>query len=716
MNAKRILIIALTCSFGIGIMHSQTKLDMRLNHLLTQQKVQRASAKTMGDAAVETQETQKWVTVMVQLQPGAEMPLKTLEEMGVKIGTRCGSFASMLVPIHQLEALSMLESIKAIEQGQRLNRYNRNSQIADHAIDVNNFVNADAAGLPRSFNGKGVIAAIPDEGIDFNHVNFRNSTTHDTRIKQAVVYRNYKCDFHGNITDLDGNVVQYSDIREVYTDPADIDSLTTDTDMQSHGTHTASTMAGSYRGSYLNINGKSNYSGLQGVAPAADLLLAGIGNTSEDFPILDALAQFKTKAEELGEPMVVSISFGVNTGWLDGKTIFPQFYDEYTDHGNKPGVIICQAAGNEGDANFTLYKELNADNDHTIRVDISSAAHPMINIYGSDATPFDVSIDCYKSVGWGEYEFVNNIPSDSLKSQGLLTCDTYENHDGRFAATLQTAINKRLLSNSSYIPVLVIKSEEDCKIRLIALTYDSSYETYIPQHLGKAGGISGLTSCNPNSSFNTEACTNSVISVGAWTANSEYTSYSGRKSDIGLEVGNVAYFSSFVDEDDYGISRPDVLSPGVCVISGYNSYDITSWNDGYSYGVCGKAKDEYLEGHTSIIGQMSGTSMACPNAAGIVALWLQANPELTVNQIREVIQATSTKDSYTNAAPTQSGAGKINALEGVKYILNNLPSSIHNVDDNFDSRMNETTRKCIVDGKLMIVRGGKQYNIAGIEL
>ena len=48
---------------------------------------------------------------------------------------------------------------------------------------------------------------------------------------------------------------------------------------------------------------------------------------------------------------------------------------------------------------------------------------------------------------------------------------------------------------------------------------------------------------------------------------------------------------------------------------------------------------------------MSGTSMATPTAAGIIAVLLQANPELTYEQIKETIIATSNTDKFTEATP-----------------------------------------------------------------
>jgi subtilisin family serine protease len=64
-----------------------------------------------------------------------------------------------------------------------------------------------------------------------------------------------------------------------------------------------------------------------------------------------------------------------------------------------------------------------------------------------------------------------------------------------------------------------------------------------------------------------------------------------------------------------------------------------------------------------------GTSMAYPVAAGTVALWLQADPTLTTEDVMNVIKQTSVQDEATLANPVKAGAGKINALAGIKYIL-----------------------------------------------
>ena len=61
---------------------------------------------------------------------------------------------------------------------------------------------------------------------------------------------------------------------------------------------------------------------------------------------------------------------------------------------------------------------------------------------------------------------------------------------------------------------------------------------------------------------------------------------------------------------------------------------------------------------------MSGTSMASPVVAGTVALMLQANPQMTPNEIKAVLQYTAEVDAH--ADPLTQGAGFLNARGAVE--------------------------------------------------
>jgi subtilisin family serine protease len=70
----------------------------------------------------------------------------------------------------------------------------------------------------------------------------------------------------------------------------------------------------------------------------------------------------------------------------------------------------------------------------------------------------------------------------------------------------------------------------------------------------------------------------------------------------------------------------------------------------------------------SLWGVMTGTSMASPTVAGIIAQWLQINPSLSPGDIKAVIAATAIKDNFT-VSPHFGPNGKIDALAGARYLL-----------------------------------------------
>ncbi len=136
--------------------------------------------------------------------------------------------------------------------------------------------------------------------------------------------------------------------------------------------------------------------------------------------------------------------------------------------------------------------------------------------------------------------------------------------------------------------------------------------------------------------------------------------------------GNLAEFSSrgvkgkggtvTVDGETFTwVDRPTITTPGVDIVSTKTVAPLTA--------LSAEQDAANLEpAHLPYYTHMSGTSMAAPHAAGIVALMLDADPGLTPREVKEIIQKTAT--NMPGYEPWEVGAGYANAFAAVDYILN----------------------------------------------
>jgi len=163
---------------------------------------------------------------------------------------------------------------------------------------------------------------------------------------------------------------------------------------------------------------------------------------------------------------------------------------------------------------------------------------------------------------------------------------------------------------------------------------------------------SGWLGGDPYYGIQQPACGHSVIAVGAYT--SEYL------NPVGTEVGGtLANFSTYGPTLDERL-KPNVSAPGVNVES-----SLSSFRDG-GYSITNTVD---FDGTEYEFARLSGTSMSGPAVAGVVALMLEANPELTPADIRSILESTAREDDDTGTLPDAGdnvwGHGKVNASHAV---------------------------------------------------
>ena len=128
-----------------------------------------------------------------------------------------------------------------------------------------------------------------------------------------------------------------------------------------------------------------------------------------------------------------------------------------------------------------------------------------------------------------------------------------------------------------------------------------------------------------------------VVAVGAVNYNDAAADFTSR----GPVTWQDTEFGDYAYNPGIGLIRPDVCAPGV----GIKSLDY-----------------ENTSGYTN----MDGTSQATPCVAGIVALMLQKNPELTPAEICRILEETSVKLTPTKSNIT--GVGRVDALAAVNAV------------------------------------------------
>lgn len=158
------------------------------------------------------------------------------------------------------------------------------------------------------------------------------------------------------------------------------------------------------------------------------------------------------------------------------------------------------------------------------------------------------------------------------------------------------------------------------------------------------------------------------ISVGAGTKTGDLIGFSSRGARF--ETGDF----SMPDGTDWTYrNEVTVVAPGVDIISSRAKTNLAA-NGGDAD--LAAIEPEYLPFYTMI----SGTSMATPHVSGIVAMMLEANPDLDPLAVKRILQETAT--NMPGYEPFEVGAGYVNAhaavaaalgeKEGYRVTVNNI--------------------------------------------
>ena len=533
--------------------------------------------------------------------------------------------------------------------------------------DVHNGVS-----LSQPYTGKGVVVGIVDAGFDYMHSAFRNPEDGSLRIKRVWEQSRTASLDGAKAPEKFGYGIELNTPEQISASGADIQNY-------SHGSHVAGIAAGNddyENGKYI------------GNAPDADIVLVAFDtseNSSAD--ICNGIQYIFDYADEVGKPCVVNLSLANHDGPHDGTSTF----DTMTDQMQKAGRLIVGAAGNFRKDKFHIDRTFSSADDKPLNTLVSfkmdTAKYPggIIDIWGEKGTEFSVELSAYSLLNKSKAESTTVYPAEGVSDVEFKRYMTgtwkvaseISPLNGKPHVVLTSAIKS---VRNNYAVLLTITPKNGGRVNVWA---DDSY-------LGlESKDIEGMSEPDASSSTLGEigGTGKKILTVGAYTTRVDFTTPT-YKATINENLNDLSSFSANGPTAD-GRIKPEVTAPGCLIVSAASNYD----NSG-NLVLC---EEHSSYDRNNIYAYMQGTSMSSPFVAGVVATWLQAYPELTPEQLHEIIQATSRKDSYTSTeADSNWGYGKINPMDGLKKCIDLQTSGCEAIDSPFDGSIK------VVDNNIVI--------------
>ena len=475
-------------------------------------------------------------------------------------------------------------------------------------------VGLDDLSSEYGLTGDGVLVAVIDSNFDIDHPAFAGETATEVYTEESIA---------ALLDTTRLNVNNYASSEELYYKeriPFAFDYSGRDTDLSgsaSHGTHVAGIIGAN----------PTDDSSMQGIAPECQLLLMKVfsddGETADDAAILAALED----AVSLGAD-VINLSLGSYSGSAAAKS--SRTLEAALKKAEDAGCAVVSASGNE--ATSAQYSRFAYEYDVSLPpadyTDYGTAGYPSVSEY-SLAT---ASVDNMYSFGTA-FGFENGGELFSYTDTNLmfsLLDETFAEHFGNRG--IEFAVVPGIGLDSDYDGV-------DVRGKLALI---SRGETTFAEKTAVAAsnGAVGVIFYNnvENEIMNLDLTDASLPAIAISLEDGERLIEDSRRelrfypsSSFKVENGGLpSFFSSTGATPQLGL-KPDISAVGGNIYSAIP--------DGY--------------------GTMSGTSMASPQLAGIIALLCEyyadsADYAQTDNQQTTDIQATDTQTTDTQATDTQT--------------------------------------------------------------
>ena len=489
------------------------------------------------------------------------------------------------------------------------------------------------------YTGEGMVISIIDTGLDTDHQNFaalpEDKLTDDSATKNTVssVLSALNANYYMQVVngrDLTVDDVYYSTKVAYGFNYVDA-NLTIDhsKDTQGdHGTH----VAGIAAANDLN-NGEA-----VGVAPDAQLYVMKVFGANGGAYTSDILASLEDSLI-LGAD-VVNMSLGSPAGFTSDGEEFDKIYGRV----DETNTILAVAAGNSTTAGLG----------NMWGTDTNLASNPDNSVVSSPATYVNVtSVASVENIGVKGY-FMEADGNKFSYSDG-------QGAQAKFLSFAGKEYDYVMVPNCGQTPEDFASVDVAGKIAVVSRGITAFTEKHqLAQDAGAIAcviynNVSGDIGLDLSQGTATIPCASIIMQAGEFLAYAKEQNPNAKiyVSDDTAVVPNATAWQ-MSDFSSWGVSPDLKLEPDVTAPGG----NIYSTLDGGEYGI------------------MSGTSMACPNMAGVSALVMQyakANyPEMTASElhnfVNRVIVSTATPlpyDATTDYSPRSQGAGLVNAYDAI---------------------------------------------------
>ncbi len=439
-----------------------------------------------------------------------------LEEQFPRVQFRAltGGYAILIVPEDQVDPVIALKEIEFAEKPKRLYFAINRARAASCLTPVQ----TGADGL----SGKGVLVAIVDSGIDYFHDDFRNE-------------------------DGSSRILYLRDqVREQVYTKEDIDAalqtgsrsaaqeIVPSVDPSGHGTAVAGIAAG---------NGRESGGRYRGVAWGSELLVVRLGVADpEGFPrttqIMDGLDFVVQTAISLGRPVAVNLSFGNSYGSHDGNGLFERYIDSLTEMGQNVFVI---GTGNEGDAGGHTFGSLEAGEETVIELSVAPYETGFgVQLWKSYEDDIRISL---RNPSGTVTEPVSSRQGPHEIDMGGARVLLYYGEPGPF--NMAQEIYFDFLPKNSYVESgiwrIILKAE-----RIV----EGKFDLWLPSR-GAINRSTRFLRPVPDTTLTIPSTALRPISVGAYDDSAMvYAAFSGRG-----------------DTRKYRIQKPDLVAPGVGIVT-----------------------------------------------------------------------------------------------------------------------------------------------------